>query len=227
MQLVDELSMIYTTCISCWASFTYKRSRTYGLFVALLLLSLAVFITAYYHYLQDPTFHQRAYALLTATVLFRGFYVMEVNLRPGRAVRASKPPFSNPKTLSDAERSRLDRRDYAILMRMWTIVAYGLSVFLGGFAVWQLDNVYCGSIRRWRREIGLPWGIFLEGHGWWHIMTGIGAYFYITWGIWLRHCLNGRADEYELVWPRLITSLPSVRKTPVGRGVGGEAKKSR
>ena len=41
-------------------------------------------------------------------------------------------------------------------------------------------------------------------------MTGIGAYFYITWGIWLRHCLNGRQDEVELQWPRLITSLPVI-----------------
>jgi dihydroceramidase len=59
-------------------------------------------------------------------------------------------------------------------------------------------------------------------------MTGTGAYFYIQWGIWLRHCLNGKQvthsqgyedqhkltletkDEYELVWPRLVTSLPTV-----------------
>lgn len=25
---------------------------------------------------------------------------------------------------------------------------------------------------------------------------------YIVWGIWLRHCLSGRQDEYELYWPR-------------------------
>lgn len=43
-----------------------------------------------------------------------------------------------------------------------------------------------------------------------HIMTGIGAYFYIVWGIWLRHCLNGRQDEFEMKWPRTVTSLPVV-----------------
>lgn len=40
-------------------------------------------------------------------------------------------------------------------------------------------------------------------------MTGIGAYFYITWDVWLRHCLNGRQDEYDLVWPQFL-SLPEV-----------------
>ena len=42
-----------------------------------------------------------------------------------------------------------------------------------------------------------------------HIMTGTGAYFYIIWGIWLRHCLNGRQEEYDLSWPRLF-SLPEI-----------------
>jgi hypothetical protein len=36
-------------------------------------------------------------------------------------------------------------------------------------------------------------------------------YCYIVWGIWLRHCLNGRQDEFELVWPRIL-SVPVVVK---------------
>lgn len=42
-------------------------------------------------------------------------------------------------------------------------------------------------------------------------MTGTGAYFYIVWGIWLRHCLNYRHDEYELYWPNWLT-MPEVVK---------------
>ena len=45
-----------------------------------------------------------------------------------------------------------------------------------------------------------------------HLMTGTGAYFYITWGIWLRHCLNGEQDEYDMHWPSLF-SLPEVIRT--------------
>ncbi|KAF2094544.1 alkaline phytoceramidase [Rhizodiscina lignyota] len=184
MQLVDELSMIYTTCLMFHATFSYGKSLTSSIFMGVFLTGLALFISLYYHYLQDPSFHQNAYALLTAIVLFRSLYVMEFE--------------------------RQDRRDGEILRTMWIMIACGLSIFLGGFAIWNLDNKYCTTIRRWRREIGLPWGIFLEGHGWWHLMTGIGAYFYITWGIWLRHCLNGEQDEYKLVWPRMLTSLPVI-----------------
>lgn len=43
-------------------------------------------------------------------------------------------------------------------------------------------------------------------------MTGTGAYFYIVWGVWLRHCLNGREREYRLNWPSLF-SLPEIVRT--------------
>ena len=74
MQLVDELSMIYTTCLMAYASFSYSRPTRVRLILAISLLSLAVFITLYYHYLQDPVFHQNAYALLT-TVDAEGHFV--------------------------------------------------------------------------------------------------------------------------------------------------------
>ena len=58
-------------------------------------------------------------------------------------------------------------------------------------------------------------------------MTGVGAYFYITWGIWLRHCLNGRQDEYELHWPRFMTSLPLiVRRHDINKSANGFTKKA-
>lgn len=42
-------------------------------------------------------------------------------------------------------------------------------------------------------------------------MTGIAAYINLTWGIWLRYCLNGEQDDVELVWPSLL-SVPVVEK---------------
>lgn len=171
MQLVDELSMIYTTAFACYASFSYRRSRFVSFCIGLFLISLAVFITAYYHYLQDPTFHQNAYALLTATVIFRSMYVMEITLRPSlrkQKRKHQKLQENGAVTPSEkAEQDRVDKRDAQILKTMWIMIGYGLSIFLGGFAIWTLDNVYCSRLRRWRREIGLPWGILLEGHGWW------------------------------------------------------------
>ncbi|PSK45355.1 hypothetical protein B9Z65_2495 [Elsinoe australis] len=216
MQLVDELSMIYTTCLMFFATFSHKKKAPVPLLLAIFLVALAAFITGYYHYLQDPAFHQSMYALLTAIVLFRSMYIMEVELRPSLRKKGgffpSKEQVDARATLPEKERARQEKRDEETLKTMWALIACGLSIFLGGFALWTIDNEYCSTLRRWRHEIGLPWGILLEGHGWWHLMTGTGAYFYITWGIWLRHCLNSRHDEYELIWPSTFTSLPVVVK---------------
>lgn len=199
-----------------YATFAHGKSAQYAITLAIFLVSLAAFITGYYHYLKDPSFHQNAYALLTAIVVFRSMFIMEVNIRPSWKAKErtmKQGHYANGSMVSaeqEAEQLRKNARDIEILKAMWTMVAYGLSVFVGGFIIWTLDNQFCSNLRQWRREIGLPWGILLEGHGWWHLMTGIGAYFYVTWGIWLRHCLNGEQDQFDLVWPRLVTSLPTV-----------------
>jgi len=212
MQLVDELSMIYTACLMCYATFSFSRTPIFRQVLGLGLAALAIFITLYYHYLQDPVFHQNAFALITAIVLFRSMYIMEVNIRPSfRAKYATVPQkYVAPGSITKTQMTANAKRDEKIIRVMWIMVAWGLSIFLGGFAIWGLDRVYCGTIRRWRREVGLPWGILLEGHGWWHVMTGIGSYFYIVWAIWLRLCLNDKQDEYMLNWPSLWFSLPEV-----------------
>jgi dihydroceramidase len=123
----------------------------------------------YYHYLQDPVFHQNAFAIITIVVVVRSMYMMEVNLRPSLRKRASDSLGKKTSSASSKNAAQLadDKRDKIILKEMWWMVAIGLSIFLGGFAIWGLDRIFCATVRRWRRQIGLPWGILLEGHGWW------------------------------------------------------------
>lgn len=206
MQLVDELSMIYSSLIMLYASFSLQRSARFLQVLGVSLVSLGLFITLYYHYLQDPVFHQNAFALITIIVVVRSMYMMEVNLRPSLRKKATNGSGSSSKALQLVN----EQRDKIILKEMWWMVAIGLSIFLGGFAIWGLDRIYCSNIRRWRRQIGLPWGILLEGHGWWHIMTGVGSYFYIVWAIWLRYCMTQSQDKYALNWPGVVSSLPEV-----------------
>lgn len=49
MQLLDELSMIYTTCLMCYVTFSYGKSVMYRKMLAGSLIGLSVFITLYYH----------------------------------------------------------------------------------------------------------------------------------------------------------------------------------
>ncbi|KAI0188389.1 alkaline dihydroceramidase [Astrocystis sublimbata] len=209
MQLVDELAMIYTTCFMAHATFAYARSAPFSIALGAGLVGLAYFITARYYETKDPQFHQDAYALLTATVVFSNIYIMERTLRPALKAREKKrsPTSQVPSTRES-------------LSQMWIMVATGLSVFLGGFLVWSLDNWYCDTIRGWRHQIQLPWAVVLEGHAWWHLMTGIGAYYYIVWRIWIQRCLDGDEDKFRLYWPSVfhlpevmsVNDLPSARE---------------
>lgn len=152
-----------------YASFSHSRSNRFKLSLAVSLVALAVFITLYYHFLQDPRFHQNAYALLTSVVVFRSMFIMETKLRPAlRRIDESTMRQEHNASPPHTEGSQ-DRKDSRILTQMWILVAYGLLIFLGGFGVWTLDNIHCAKLRRWRRVVGLPWGILLEGHGWWSV----------------------------------------------------------
>lgn len=187
-----------------WATFEHRRPMVVKVALAISITGLAIFITLYYHYLQDPTFHQNAYAILTAIVLIRSMVLQELHIRPyfrGKALEDGRTAKSTM-SIHEAEKEQLrrDERDRLILKRMWTLVATGLGVFLSGFAIWSLDNNYCGRIRAWRHIVGLPLGVLSEGHGygqervlgwhmriwltvfdrWWHLLTGLGAYFYIV-----------------------------------------------
>lgn len=203
MQLLDELSMIYTTCILFFATFEYGRSTRAKLALAAFVTAIAMTVTGYYHYLGDPVFHQNMFALLTAIVFLRSLVSMELALRPSRR---GKDSFADK-----LEQERRDRRDEQILKTMWQMVPCGLLSVGAGFLIWNLDNIYCSDLRSWRRNLGLPWGILLEGHGWWHLLTGVAEYFNIVWSIWLRYCAAGRQDEVTLVWPSLW-SIPYVER---------------
>ncbi|KAK2807621.1 hypothetical protein FQN51_000058 [Onygenales sp. PD_10] len=210
MQLLDELSMIYTTCVLFYAVFSFGRPGHSAVLLGLSITALAVFITGYYHYLQNPVFHQNAFGFLIAAVVSRGIYAMEYIIRPSRRTNANSK-LDDGNVTDQAEQEKLDRRDEQILKEMWKLVSCGIGAIAVGFLIWNLDTIFCGSFRRWRRQIGLPWGILLEGHGWWHIFTGIAGYINVTWAIWLRYCLNGKQGEVKLVWPSLL-SIPVLER---------------
>ena len=97
---------------------------------------------------------------------------MELSLRSKLKRSESEYKLVHRRSMTGAERLVIqgeDRRDRTIRGKMWVMIAFGLTSFLGGFFIWSLDNVYCSKLRVWRREIGLPWGILLEGHGWWYV----------------------------------------------------------
>ena len=155
--------MIYTTCIMLYAIFSHGQDTPRRVLIASVATAAAIFTTLYYHYIKDPLFHQNMFAFLTIVVFFRSLYVMEVTLRPSKRAQVN----GYHKTSGVNEQKRLDQRDLSILKNMYQLIPIGLGSVGIGFLIWNLDNIYCTSLRSWRRQIGLPWGVLLEGHGWW------------------------------------------------------------
>ncbi|RMZ92433.1 hypothetical protein DV736_g343, partial [Chaetothyriales sp. CBS 134916] len=51
----------------------------------------------------------------------------------------------------------------------------GGACFLLGFGVWLVDCIFCYELRAFRHRVGLPLAWLLECHGWWHVLTAVGA----------------------------------------------------
>ncbi|CAK7198094.1 alkaline ceramidase ydc1 [Sporothrix eucalyptigena] len=207
MQLADELPMIYATCIIGHATFSYGKSPAVSNLVGVGLFSLGLLITVVYHVTKEPVFHQVSFATLTCAVVFRSMYDMEWQLRPALQIRS--PDRAN-----------------AIMSQMWRMCLSGIALFLVGFFIWNLDNIFCYYLRTWRNVLLLPWAMVLEGHAWWHIFTGL-AYYFIAWRMWLHTCLEGKENDFTLQWKSALTSIPRVLPVTSAEAINGSVYKGR
>lgn len=172
-QLLDELPMIYATCIPYWIVFSHGRNQSGSRKVALQITAAALILTAIYLHYRDPTIHQAAYGILNAIIIIKGVML-----------------------------SKSECHDLVARKSLNRLCFFGIGSFLVGWVLWNIDIHLCSLWRSTRREIGMPWGFFLEGHGWWHLLTGYGVYFYVVYleylGLFLKH--NGEEKVYELKW---------------------------
>lgn len=172
-QLLDELPMIYATCIPYWIVFSHGRTKSASRKVALQITLAALILTAIYLYYRDPTIHQAAYGILNAIIITKCLLL-----------------------------TKAECYDPVARKNLHMLCAFGILSFITGWGIWNIDIHLCQFWRFTRREIGMPWGFFLEGHGWWHLLTGYGVYFYIVYleylGLFLQR--NGIEKLYELKW---------------------------
>ncbi|RIB02407.1 alkaline ceramidase [Gigaspora rosea] len=170
-QLLDELPMIYGTCILMHNIFETGPKRKYGLYLPLALITYAISITIMYLYVVIPIFHQITYAMLVTVLNFRSYYIVD----------------KLPKD------SQLRTSMQSLLFKSWTI--FGL-----GFLAWNFDNIACDYLRSARQKVGRPTSYLLEFHGWWHIFTAIGTHYWIVFNQYVRLILLGEANNWDIKW---------------------------
>uniref|UniRef100_A0A8D1V9X2 Alkaline ceramidase n=2 Tax=Sus scrofa TaxID=9823 RepID=A0A8D1V9X2_PIG len=61
-----------------------------------------------------------------------------------------------------------------------------LGIFLMGFLLWNIDNIFCDSLRNFRKKVPPIIGVTTQFHAWWHILTGLGSYLHILFSLYTR-----------------------------------------
>ncbi|CAO2650588.1 Nn.00g018800.m01.CDS01 [Neocucurbitaria sp. VM-36] len=103
--------------------------------------------------------------------------------------------------------------------KLGKMATFGISSGLFGYFLWNIDFHLCSYVTAFKRYIGLPWGFFFELHGWWHILTGIGAYVgmaLVEYLVTLEEGSTGRLEE-GFVWPvkAVLRDLDSLERRDV------------
>jgi dihydroceramidase len=63
-----------------------------------------------------------------------------------------------------------------VVRRFWKAAAFLVTAFVA----WNVDLEWCMELRAIRHNLGLPWAWVLELHGWWHVLTALGAAEYVV-----------------------------------------------
>ncbi|RUS32781.1 ceramidase-domain-containing protein [Jimgerdemannia flammicorona] len=163
-------------------SFETSAQIRHGYKLGLGLFAYAAFVTVtYVYFVHDPVFHQVSYGLLVVIIVGRSTYLVH------------RLPLSET------------RRILVFVLRT------AASSFLGAFILWNIDNIFCSSLRGWRKNLGIyPVGAVSELHGWWHIGTALGCYYYIVFNEWIQQILAGNSQVFELHWA--LGFVPYIRK---------------
>jgi dihydroceramidase len=151
------------------------------------LVGYSVFVTWSYLIINDPVFHQVAYAFVIFIIVIRSLYTV----------------LSLPRTATyDYE--------YPRLLKLLKLAAAG---FIISFGVWNIDNQCCSYLRHFRSMVPYALGALTQLHGWWHIGTSLGCYYYSVYVEWVHMILNEEnKQQFELVWVGIICYLRPIGK---------------
>jgi dihydroceramidase len=67
--------------------------------------------------------------------------------------------------------------------------------------LWNIDVHLCSYVNGARRQLGYPFGVLLELHGWWHILTAIASYVFMALIEFLTVAEHDETHGKGFFWP--------------------------
>lgn len=147
----DELSMHVAIGTVLHQVFTFQQPRERQRLVRIVLLSI---LLPFYIY------HCLADEFAVHVLLFLGMVLTVV----GKTSQLVK------QRIKDAGK----RRRLSALTSLATFCAFA------AYALWNVDVHLCSSLTQVKRRWGYPWGVLLELHGWWHVLTAGASYTFLA-----------------------------------------------
>lgn len=152
LQFVDDLSMLVLGASMLHGVFTVRQSPSQRRATSFVLGVAVVGFSAFYVWSGRIIYHLLAFTSQMLLILARCIYLFH-----WEAAR-----FPDQKVQS------------------WRLGQRGaIAMFLLGYLLWNIDLEYCAELRGLRARVGVPWAFGLELHGWWHVLTAVGADMFI------------------------------------------------
>ncbi|KAK8079219.1 alkaline ceramidase family protein [Apiospora phragmitis] len=148
-QLSDELSMLVLATAILHRLYTVGQSPVVKQTVTVFLLSITIVLAVAYVKSGNVMYHVTIFGAQLTCIWPRTLYLI---MSWERAERKAKH------------------------LRQFAKAVIALAV---GYALWYIDLEFCEPLRSLRTALGVPWSFLLEFHGWWHILTALGAIEYI------------------------------------------------
>ncbi|KAK0623888.1 alkaline phytoceramidase [Immersiella caudata] len=156
---------------------TLRQGPQFSDDIAMLLLGASLLQTLYSHG------QTRAVASLVATVVTLGTGCMAIFYVRSGDILLHLLTFSAMVTLIGLRSlyliyfcTRPAHQRATLARHFWKAAAFLVTAF----AAWNVDLEWCHELRAIRHRLGLPWAWALELHGWWHILTALGAAEYVV-----------------------------------------------
>ncbi|KIV99578.1 uncharacterized protein PV09_08755 [Verruconis gallopava] len=169
-QMGDEMSMHLATGTVFIQVFTFRKpAHEQRRNIVLIVVGLTAFVV--YHCVTDE--------FVMHVVVFFGTSVT-VSLKTSRIIKETI-------------------RDRAVRKRLHRLTTFATCNALIAWLIWNVDVHFCATLTRWKHALGMPWGILLELHGYWHLLTAISAYCFMAEIEFLTTSADGAASSFA--WP--------------------------
>jgi dihydroceramidase len=99
---------------------------------------------------------------------------------------------------------KLRIKDAGQRRKLRTLVRFATSSALLAFFIWNVDNLFCPTLTRWKQKVGKPWAFLLEGHGYWHMLTAMSSYCFMALSEFLTSPEGHESTGVGFGWPASV-----------------------